>query len=241
MTGVPLEQDELEADMPPLPETELNFSAFEQRLDDMLANEDASWLGRWRALPVKKRLIAWTGAALLAIAFAVFVSRRGDWQMYPKDRMVVVVAVLAALWAAGALWLHKPLDRPAEGRIAGAGWILLGLSVPLGFALLPMAHEHHELSRAGVGHDLVPRALGCVLWGTFTALPATAILLITDRQPSRRRRLFAGAVGGLLANLTLQLHCPLTSRLHLVLGHFTVGLVLVVIAALFARRFGPTS
>lgn len=250
MTGVSLEQEELgvglstpsAADLPPLPDESPDLEAFEQHLAETLREEDASPFGRWRSLPIKTQRIAWGLGALVAVAVSFFLSRRVDWDVYPVGRLALVLGVLSVAWVYAATRSNIPLDRPTRGPIAGASWVLLGLAVPLVFSLMPAAHADHSLSLAGVADDFIPRAVGCLVWGTLTALPATFIILATDRQPSRQRRILAGVIGGLLGNITLQLHCPLTSPMHLVTSHATVGLVLVLVGVGFvliaARRSG---
>jgi hypothetical protein len=70
------------------------------------------------------------------------------------------------------------------------------------------------------------RSLACFGYGSALAAPSFALLWAMDRGvrvPYRVWALAAGSVA-LLANLILMLHCPITSRAHLVAGHFSIGL-----------------
>ena len=71
-------------------------------------------------------------------------------------------------------------------------------------------------------------ALRCLLIGSAVAAGMYAVLRGLDRGGSRRLLLMA-ACAGLAANLMLQLHCPKTAPLHLLLGH--LGVVGVCFAA----------
>jgi len=70
------------------------------------------------------------------------------------------------------------------------------------------------------------RSLACFAYGSAFAAPSFGLLWAMDRGvrvPFRVWALAAGSVA-LLANLILMLHCPITSRAHLVAGHFSIGL-----------------
>ena len=48
--------------------------------------------------------------------------------------------------------------------------------------------------------------------------------------------LWAAGAGAVAANLVLQLHCPVTARGHLLLGHFGVALIALLAALLLGAR-----
>jgi hypothetical protein len=69
-------------------------------------------------------------------------------------------------------------------------------------------------------------SLACFAYGSAFSAPSFALLWAMDRGvrvPYRVWALAAASVA-LLANLILMLHCPITSRAHLVTGHFSIGL-----------------
>jgi hypothetical protein len=70
------------------------------------------------------------------------------------------------------------------------------------------------------------RSLACFAYGSVFAAPSFALLWAMDRGVRVPFRVWALAAGGvaLVANLILMLHCPITSRAHLVAGHFSIGL-----------------
>lgn len=77
------------------------------------------------------------------------------------------------------------------------------------------------------------RSLTCFAYGSALAAPSFALLWTLDRGvqvPFRVWALAAGAVA-LLANVILMLHCPDTNRSHLILGHFSIGLVWFIAAS----------
>lgn len=70
------------------------------------------------------------------------------------------------------------------------------------------------------------RSVACFGYGSALAAPSFALAWALDRGlevPFRVWALGAGAVG-LVANLILLVHCPITNRAHLLAGHFSIGL-----------------
>ena len=154
--------------------------------------------------------------------------------------MAAGLALLAALVAVTARLFLRPLQAPAPSRFGILGWALLGLAFPLVLHLLPEAHHlvhEHPESFEGRGADFWPRAWRCLAFGTVTALPLLAVLLMTDRRDriGTARGVLAAATAGLAGNLLLMLHCPLVDRAHLVAGHAGVGVVFLLVLGIALR------
>lgn len=207
---------------------------------------ERGWRGRLRSLPTPVRLAACLIAlALVALAVVVWV-RRGDLAAYPRLALAEGLALLAALAVGAVVLFLRPLQARAPGRARTWVWVLVGLAFPLVLYLLPEAHHlvhEHPESFQGRGADFWPRALRCLAFGTMTALPLLAVLLLVDRRDhvDVARGALAAAAAGLAANFVLMLHCPLVGRAHLIAGHAGVGVVflLVLLIALRLRRASP--
>jgi hypothetical protein len=201
---------------------------------------ERGWRGRLRSLPTPLRLAACL-AAVVAVALAVVATvRRGDLADYPAGPMAGSLALFAALVVVAARLFLRPLQarQPGRGRILW--WALVGLLFPLALYLLPEAHHlvhEHPESFEGRGADFWPRSFRCLAFGTLTALPLLALLLLADRRDriGFSRAALAAAAAGLAGNLVLMLHCPLVGRAHLITGHATVALIFLVALGLAFR------
>ncbi len=163
------------------------------------------------------------------------VRHRVDWAVYPRLRMALVLAFAAAFTLFFLRRVVQPLYRP-EPRVRD------GVAGPVGAALLllllgvlPEAESPHPLSLLGREHDFAPRAVSCLLWGTGAAA-ASAVLGHWLAWGRGRWAVVVGTTA--IALFALQLHCPLTHRGHLVVGHGGVllGVALVVAGAEIWQR-----
>jgi protein-S-isoprenylcysteine O-methyltransferase Ste14 len=77
----------------------------------------------------------------------------------------------------------------------------------------------------------------------MTGAPVFVALRLLDRQRQRAYWPVVAALAalGLAGNLSLQLHCPITHPVHLVLGHATVALIAVGVALVAWRWVGARS
>lgn len=188
-----------------------------------------AWL-RSRSTQVRVGLVGALGAVMALLALAL--TPRADLAVYPISRMALVVVGLTAL----ATWTitHglRPLHRPP--RTTGWAILALALMVPMALALLPVAHAAHPASLEGAGDDFLRRAMACFLFGAITGLPVLVLARFVDRRAHTNRvsGLLAAALAGLVGNLALQFHCPITHLPHLLVGHAAVGLGLVPVYGL---------
>jgi hypothetical protein len=171
-------------------------------------------------------MAAFVAAALVGVAATRL---RSDWDVYPRQRLVVSGLVFGVGLAISLLLLLRSLGRPRARAGVQAAMVAFGLSIPLVLALLPGPHAAHPAS-AGHGADLWPRALACFAYGTGLALPFLGTLWAvarSDRVASFGLSL-AAAAAGLVANAALLVHCPIVHLDHLLLGHASIGVVLVL-------------
>jgi hypothetical protein len=186
---------------------------------------------------VRSRSRAERGLMILGVAGLVagstfLVAPRPDLYTYPRVRML---ATLAWFLVAGgvATWIAlRPiyLPRPPRGLVlAAAAFAILGPIVTALLPEVPMAH-------APV-HRVWPWAYGCFASGITAALVVLVISRAFDRGGAHAggQIVLAAAAAGLAGTIALQLHCPINYPLHLLLGHATVPLGLIL-GAWFARR-----
>jgi len=194
---------------------------------------ERGWRGRLRSLSTPVRLLA--GLLILALT-AVGVGallRRPDFPVYPRLLMAASLLLLAVLALLSVRVVLRPLQTAEPGRVAAGLLMLLGLGVPVALALLPEAHafvHEHPESFAGRGADLWPRAARCLAFGMLLSSPLLLWVWLADRRErwSPARLALAAAGAGLGANLYLLLHCPLVAREHLLAGHASTGIVLLL-------------
>lgn len=195
---------------------------------------EQSLAGRLRSLSTRVRALLAAIAASLIVLVAGLLPLRPDLSVYPPLRLSLELGLVAAM-ATGAAWLWlRPLFRSPLRRWIAPSIAASSLVLPWLIAAAPAAHRAHPASLAGTGDDLVARALACLLyggvWGALLALGSRAIGRTPTAPP--RLRVFGAVAGALVGLLSLQLHCPLTSPVHLLAGHAPVPMLLVVLFAL---------
>jgi hypothetical protein len=199
---------------------------------------DETGLVAWlRALPTSVRLFAGFGlAALLAIGMALVRPRWTSGPM-PVDRVATVLAVLAVLVALVVRLALRPLQAAPPSRRVVLWSVAAGLLVPVLFAVTPPGAETAALGSPGMGKGIVL----CFLFGALPGVLLVLALRALDRTAHRAgdAALLAAVGGGLAGNAALELHCPSVAPLHLLLGHATVGVVLVVVYAAVRRSREP--
>jgi hypothetical protein len=147
--------------------------------------------------------------------------KRVPWRQLSAPRMIggLLLLGLFGLVAHSAL-RPLPIQRRAARLRSALAVVAWCLPCMLWFAPEAQASAD-EFSGA-----FAWRSLTCFAYGSACAAPAFALLWAMDRGvrvPYRVWALAAASVA-LLANLILMLHCPITSRAHLVAGHFSIGL-----------------
>lgn len=212
-----------------------------------------------RNLEAERGLGAWLASRrtwqrwLLALAGVIvalglgLLARRADLGVYPRLRLALELGLpLTLIVLALAAWL-RPLYKPPPKVDLRPLLLVLLVLTPLVQALLPQAHTAHAASLAGAGADLVPRAVGCLLWGVVVGLPSGLLALGLGREGRAARSfgrysLLAATLGGAVGVISLHLHCPLTSQAHLLVGHVPLPLVAAATAigvVAIARKLRP--
>lgn len=147
---------------------------------------------------------------------------RVPWREVSTPRVLggLLLAALLGLVARTAL-RPLPIERRAarlRTALALVAWVLP--------CLLWLAPET-SVNADDFSGEIALRSLTCFAFGSALAAPSFALVWALDRGvrvPYRVWALGAGTVG-LVANLILLLHCPSTNGAHLLVGHFSIGLV----------------
>lgn len=198
---------------------------------------DRGAIARLRAWPTPTR-IAVAAAVCLVVPLAVgLATPRPDLAHYPRARLVA--ELLASLITAGfaiATWL-APLHRPQSIRRRLAA-IVATIAAAAILVSLPEAHHAHPRSLGGLGAELLPKALGCFVFGSACALPAWFGLrwLARDGDRPGARATLAAVGAAVVGMVAVFLHCPIVAHAHLWLGHMMVMVPLLAWAWVAARR-----
>jgi hypothetical protein len=194
-----------------------------------------AWL-RSRQTPL--RLALAVSVALLPAAAQLAFSRRHDLGDYPLPRLLLAVGMYLAIAILATRTLLSPLYRPrSSGALASAA--ALAFSLPFILATLAPAYAQ-PASHVEIQHSVLYHAWVCLRYGTLLSFPAVLLFVAMDRQVARGRLFLTltASIGGVAGNFALLLHCPNGQLAHQLLGHATVGLVLLFCigaAIVFAR------
>jgi len=163
---------------------------------------------------------------------------RPDAAVYPSGRLGLELSVLGLIAIASVVVGLRPYFKTNAPLALTVGAAALAALMPVASIAMGPAHAAHDASLAGIGDALLPRAVGCLVYGLVFALPVGLVAWLVDRGPAARAAVpFAGAAT-IGANLALWLHCPITHGIHIALGHVPLGLCLFA-AALLVWRYRP--
>ncbi|MEO8904424.1 MAG: hypothetical protein ABI488_18785 [Polyangiaceae bacterium] len=147
--------------------------------------------------------------------------RRVPWRELSTPRLLAGFALLGFLGVVVNSALRPlPIERRAarlRTALAFGAWCL-----PCVLWFAPEARVSADEFTGSFGG----RSLACFAYGSALAAPSFALLWALDRGvrvPFQVGALAAGTVG-IVANLILMLHCPLTNPAHLLAGHLSIGL-----------------
>jgi hypothetical protein len=191
----------------------------------LIQADDRSLLGRLRSLPTLQRRSLFVAVALGLCALVLVASPRPHLGLVPWEAVTVMVLASAALgWSALA-----PLTELTKATRRG---LLYLFSFPVPF-LLPYWLRYRSASDHGLDVTAQGSTVGCLGFGLGVAVA----LVVTWRSLSRSACplpsdwALAALSCGLWANVSLQLHCPVTDTWHLLVSHGGVLPVVGLIAA----------
>jgi hypothetical protein len=189
---------------------------------------DRGPVARLRSLPRGTRFALLVALVAAEAAIFWFLLRRGNFAAYPAGRMALTLGGYATVLL-GASWLAlRPIYLP-DRRLLRVAFVLLGLALPVVIALLP------EVDGPPLGRDAhVQQALFCFANGVLVAAAVLVLAWLLDRGAGAGP-LLAAVAGGLTGTLLLHVHCPYNQPLHLLAGHATVPVVVIVFGFLLRR------
>lgn len=208
-------------------------------LEDAVRRERGftAWL---RSLPTPVRFFAAIDSAAVFILAMVLARPRWAFGPMPLFRVVPVVAVLAAELGV-VLWLAlRPLQAAPPNRKLVLGSIFAGLLVPVVFAMLP---PDAPAVAAPTASEMTTAMVACFLFGAVPGGLLVFALRALDRNGHGGTdvSVLAAVGGGLAGNAALELHCPSAAPVHLLLGHATLGIALVVLYGVVRRTARPSA
>lgn len=223
------------ADVPPT--ADFDLGALEQSVDEALSKETGfrAWL---RERPTRVRVLFAALGALVMPLFWLFGSVRPDISVYPGLRLVLDLALFVLPIAVLLPLVVRPMHRRALPGWVRPALVVVAVLTVLTFASLPIAHWDHPASRLGVGDDLARRAIACFGTGFVSGLPVLIWVWLLSRRGGGPWpfAVLATVLAAMVGVVAVYLHCPLTSPVHLTLGHATVVLPFILLALLGRAR-----
>lgn len=218
----------VEALRAPTPEQVGDLRSLKQQVSAELARETRPG-ARLKSLPTRARLLL---ALLFILAIAVVegtLLARVDMPLVPMGHLLPVLGLLGLLGVMATWAALRPLFRRALPRSVELLLLVLCLAVPVGLSFVQPA-TGHPVAERGSGADLLHHAGACLVHGLTLAVLVWLAFRVLDRQALGRglAGLIAGMGGAIVATLALQLHCAIPSAPHWLLGHASVGAVVLV-------------
>lgn len=192
-----------------------------------IQSERGFWAwGRGLSTPVKAMGMVVT--VVLVLAGVLWGHPRPDLAAYPMDRMALVLGVLGAVLGIVAWARMRPLHRaPLTWRTS---LVLASVAIPLVVAGLDEAVTGHMASMNK--GPFWPVTINCFVTGSGLGLAVALLAQWFERrqqQPLVVVGLSAAAMG-LTGNIAMQLFCPITDPMHLLLGHASIGVAWAIVA-----------
>lgn len=203
------------------------------RVEQDLAAEQGV-VARLRALRTSHRIALIFGLAACVTVISVVATPRVDLGEFPGGRMAVTLGLLAAVTAAAAWRLLRPLHAPPPTVWASRLLLAAGVLLPCVIAWIPMSHVGSD---PGTGAVFAAQCSKCLAFGGVMGFPVllVAFLARRSRVDGAAVAALAGVASGLTGNLALQVHCPITDPMHLLGGHALLIALLGVAAAAWKR------
>jgi hypothetical protein len=189
-------------------------------------------LARLRELPTSSRLFGVAGVVIVALGLiGVFWSRENKAPM-PVVHVVIALTSLALMLALAVRLVLRPLQSAAPSQRAVSLSLFGGLVLPFACAAAVQMESGPVIHGSPVRCFVVGSALGFAFILVLRAFDRGELL-------TKSTGLLAAVAGGLAANAALELHCPSTDPVHLMLGHAMIGVALIAVLA--AGRARTTS
>ena len=217
------------AAVPAMPEMDL--SGMLAGLDDALGREESklAWL---RNRSTTARIAAVVGVGVLLVLVGGAAKIRPDISAYPLPRLILTVVVYLSLVGLAAVIAFRPLYQKPVPRAVLYALIGVAALLPFVVASMPQAHAHIAGTPLGNGADFIPRAFACFRYGVALSLPVLVLAALADRGAFRIGvwPVLLGAAAGLIGTVALELHCPITEPIHLLLGHASIAMFVGILA-----------
>jgi hypothetical protein len=184
-------------------------------------------LTRLRELKTHVRILLAVGFAFgVAAAFLLLTGYRTDLSAQTIIRYAVL---MVGLFSLNALVFSVALRGPHEPPVRWKSTVVIGLGllVPVVLSLLPELWLDPELPAE-------PEIFLCVIPGVLTGLVVATLVWLLQRStaPLWGRLLSVMVGGGITGFAMLQLHCPARDAEHLLIGHASVGVAMVILTGL---------
>ena len=191
------------------------FAGIEAQIDEKRKSPRT----RLREQPTGVRRMIAISALLGMVAFFWLVVPRADIGQFTEWSFLAAAAGMTVLGAIAAFIALRPCHVPELPTHRVVLLSALALLATVAVAFLPAPHEHVLAPAEGV--SAMKAAMPCMFLGLIMAFPVYFLIRLLDRR-SHLSAVVGGSVAGLIANVALQLKCPLHDTGHYLLGHSSV-------------------
>ncbi len=191
------------------------FKGLEQQIEEKRAKP----LTRLREQPTSVRRGIAVTALLGLVAFIGLVIPRTDISQVTEWSFLAAAVGMTLLGAIATFVALRPSHVPELPTHRVVLLSALAVLATVVVAFLPAPHEH--VMTAPADANALKMAMPCMFFGLVMAFPVYFVIRMLDRK-SHLSAVVGGSVAGLIANVALQLKCPLHDTHHFLVGHTSV-------------------